>query len=69
MQAMEEEGKMPARTPKFWKAVLEHRTGLEHAINAEINRKQRMEGGFGGTRLAQKPSLISMYDWMLSDLH
>ena len=24
MQAMEEEGKTPARTPKFWKAILEY---------------------------------------------
>ena len=27
MQAMEEEGKTPTRTPKFWKAILEHMDG------------------------------------------
>ena len=44
MQAMEEEGKMPTKTPKFWKAVLERMDGTRMHDQCR-NKWKAKEGG------------------------
>ena len=44
MQAMEEEGKMPIKTPKFWKAVSEHMDGTRTHDQCRSKWKAK-EGG------------------------
>ena len=44
MQAMEEEGKTPTKTPKFWKAISEHMDGTRMHDQCR-NKWKAKEGG------------------------
>ena len=60
MQAMEEEGKTPTKTPKFWKAVSERMDGTR-THNQCRNKWKAKEGGRIQWRDSNSKTLFNKY--------
>ena len=64
MQAMEEEGKMPARTPKFWKAVSERMDGTR--TRDQCRDKWKAKDGRIWWRETDTKTLVNKYVWSVA---
>ena len=65
MQAMEEEGKTPARTPKFWKAVSERMDGTRTRDQCRDKWKAK-DGGRIRWRETDTKTLVNKYVWSVA---